>query len=177
MALHYTWQYGELWWAYTDSYIWKSYSLTWQTDHSISQKMAFKVPLMPRWPFPRLCSKPSLRLLFDKIARIGSYWKTAMCTIDYATKCVGTWTIHQCSIKFLSFAQAFSALIRINCQNGAHYSTASCTVDYATMGMGTSTIHLCSIKSSLPSFYPLRHSRDELLQAISRFYVLQVTES
>ena len=28
------------------------------------------------------------------------------------------------------------------------------------MGVGTSTIHLCSIKSSLPSLYPLHHSRE-----------------
>ena len=41
----------------------------------------------------------------------------------------------------------------------------------------TSTICLCSIKSSLPSLYPLRFSRDELFQALCRFSILQVTES
>ena len=43
---------------------------------------------------------------------------------------------------------------------------ASCTVDYATTGMGTSTIRLRSIKSSLPSLYPLCHSRDKIYQAL-----------
>ena len=76
---------------------------------------------------------------------------------------------------FLSFAQAFSAVIvRINCQNGVPQSTASWTVDYVTTGVGTSTICLRSIKSSL---YPLRHSSDKIFQALYRFSVLQVTES
>ena len=43
--------------------------------------------------------------------------------------------------------------------------------------MGTSTIHLRSIKSSLPSLYPLRHSRDKIYQALYRFSILQVTKS
>ena len=43
--------------------------------------------------------------------------------------------------------------------------------------MGTSTIRLRSIKSSLPSLYPLRHSRDKIFQALYRFSVLQATES
>ena len=43
--------------------------------------------------------------------------------------------------------------------------------------MGTSTILLRSIKSSLPSLYPLHHSRDKISQALYRFSVLQVTES
>jgi len=82
------------------------------------------------------------------------------------------------SCPFLSFAQAFFALIvRINCQNGVPLSTASCTVDYATMGVGTSTICLRSIKSSLPSLYPLCHSHDKIFQVLYRFSVLQATES
>ena len=52
-----------------------------------------------------------------------------------------------------------------------------CTVDYATTSMGTSAIHLCSIKSSLPSLYPLHHSRDKSFQAFYCFSVLQATES
>ena len=43
--------------------------------------------------------------------------------------------------------------------------------------MGTSTIHLRSIKSSLPSLYPLRHSRDKIFQALYRFSVLQAAKS
>ena len=43
--------------------------------------------------------------------------------------------------------------------------------------MGTPTIRLRSIKSSLPFSLPLRHSRDKLSQALSRFSVLQATES
>ena len=43
--------------------------------------------------------------------------------------------------------------------------------------MGTSTIRLRSIKSSLPSLYPLRHSRDKIFQALYRFSVLQATKS
>ena len=43
--------------------------------------------------------------------------------------------------------------------------------------MGTSTIRLRSIKSSLPFSLPLRHSRDKLFQALSRFSVLEATES
>ena len=34
-----------------------------------------------------------------------------------------------------------------------------------------------SIKSSLPSLYPLRHSRDKIFQALYRFSVLQATKS
>ena len=41
--------------------------------------------------------------------------------------------------------------------------------------MGTSTIRLRSIKSSLP--FSLRHSHDKLFQALSRFSVLEATES
>ena len=49
--------------------------------------------------------------------------------------------------------------------------TATCTVDCrSTTCVGTSTIRLRSIKSSLP----LRHSRDKLFQALSRFSVLEV---
>jgi len=43
--------------------------------------------------------------------------------------------------------------------------------------VGTSTIRLRSIKSSLPSLYPLRHSRDKIFQALYCFFVLQATES
>ena len=42
---------------------------------------------------------------------------------------------------------------------------------------GTLVIRLCSIKSSLPSFYPVRHLRFKLFQAFSRFSVLQVMKS
>ena len=53
-----------------------------------------------------------------------------------------------------------------------------CTVDCrSTTCVGTSTIRLRSIKSSLPFSLPLRHSRDKLFQALSRFSVLEVTES
>ena len=38
-------------------------------------------------------------------------------------------------------------------------------------------IRLRSIKSSLPFSLPLRHSRDKLFQALSRFSVLEATES
>ena len=56
--------------------------------------------------------------------------------------------------------------------------TATCTVDYrSTTCMGTLTIRLRSIKSSLPFSLPLRHSRDKLFQALSRFSVLEATES
>ena len=56
--------------------------------------------------------------------------------------------------------------------------TATCTVDYrSTTCVGTSTIRLRSIKSSLPFSLPLRHSRDKLFQALSRFSVLKATES
>ena len=52
--------------------------------------------------------------------------------------------------------------------------TGTCTVDYrSTTCVGTSTIRLRSIKSSLP----LRHSRDKLFQALSRFSVLEAMES
>ena len=54
------------------------------------------------------------------------------------------------------------------------------TVDYrstCTTCVGTSTIRLRSIKSSLPFSLPLRHSRDKLFQALSRFSVLEATES
>ena len=44
-------------------------------------------------------------------------------------------------------------------------------------GVGTSMICLRSIKSSLPSLYPLRHSRDKIYQALSCFSVLQAMES
>ena len=40
---------------------------------------------------------------------------------------------------------------------------------WAITCMGTSTIRLHSIKSSLPSLYSLRHSRDKLFQALSAF--------
>ena len=43
--------------------------------------------------------------------------------------------------------------------------------------MGTLTIRLRSIKSSSPFSLPLRHSRDKLFQALSRFSVLEATES
>ena len=43
--------------------------------------------------------------------------------------------------------------------------------------VGTATIRLRSIKSSLPFSLPLRHSRDELFQALYHFSVLQATES
>ena len=43
--------------------------------------------------------------------------------------------------------------------------------------MGTSTIRLLSIKSSLPSLYPLRHSRDKIFQVLYCFSVLQATKS
>ena len=50
--------------------------------------------------------------------------------------------------------------------------------DYrSTTCVGTSTIRLRSIKSSLPFSLPLRHSRDKLFQALSRFSVLEATES
>ena len=45
------------------------------------------------------------------------------------------------------------------------------------MCVGTSTIRLRSIKSSLPFSLPLRHSSDKFFQALSRFSVLEVTES
>ena len=55
---------------------------------------------------------------------------------------------------------------------------ATCTVDYrSTTCVGISTIRLRSIKSSLPFSLPLRHSRDELFQALYRFSILQATES
>ena len=38
-------------------------------------------------------------------------------------------------------------------------------------------ICLRSIKSSLPSLYPLRHSRDKIYQALYHFSILQATES
>ena len=82
---------------------------------------------------------------------------------------------------FLAFAQVFSVLIfEKNCQNGLLLilKTAMCTVDYrSTTCVGTSTIRLRSIKSSLPFSLPLRHSRDKLFQALSRFSVLEATES
>ena len=40
-----------------------------------------------------------------------------------------------------------------------------------------SMIRLRSIKSSLPSLYSVRHSRDKIFQALYRFSVLQATES
>ena len=43
--------------------------------------------------------------------------------------------------------------------------------------MGTSMVRLHPIKSSLPFSLPLHHSRDKLSQALSRFSVLQATES
>ena len=46
-------------------------------------------------------------------------------------------------------------------------------VDYTTTGMGTMTIRLRSIKFSLPSLYPLCHSRDKIFQALYRFSVLE----
>ena len=52
------------------------------------------------------------------------------------------------------------------------------TVDYrSTTCVGISTIRLRSIKSSLPFSLPLRHSRDKLFQALSRFSILEATES
>ena len=50
-------------------------------------------------------------------------------------------------------------------------------VDQLYTCVGTSTTRLRSIKSSLPFSLPLRHSRDKLFQALSRFSVLEATES
>ena len=55
--------------------------------------------------------------------------------------------------------------------------TALCTVNYATTGVGTSTILLRSIKSCLPSLHLLRHSHDEISQALYRFSALKATVS
>ena len=66
---------------------------------------------------------------------------------------------------FPGFTQVFFALIvQIKLSEWAVTKTQlTCTrtVDYPTTSMGTSAIHLCSIKSSLPSLYPLCHSRDK----------------
>ena len=63
----------------------------------------------------------------------------------------------------------------------AHTKTRLCVLSiidrFAITCVGTSTIRLRSIKSSLPFSLPLRHSRDKLSQALSRFSVLQATES
>ena len=78
----------------------------------------------------------------------------------------------QGAIKHLGFAQVFPAhIVRKNCQNRLllKHSYMYCRL----LCMGTLMIHLRSIKSSLP----LHHSHDKLSQALSRFSVLQVTES
>ena len=112
-------------------------------------------------------------------------WQTDRCTprrnygFQGAIKCQGG--------PFLGFAQVFSALIvRKKLPERTPTSLVprlwvrgcTCTVDYRpTTCVGTSAIRLCSIKSSLPFSLPLRHSRDELFQALYRFSVLQATES
>ena len=51
-----------------------TYSLTWKADHCTSRRMAFKALLNAKArPFPSLRSSFSLRLLFEKTARTGSY--------------------------------------------------------------------------------------------------------
>ena len=93
---------------------------------------------------------------------------------------LANWVLSRCSgSPFPCFAQVFFALIvQIKLSAWAVTKTQlTRTVDYVTTSMGTSAIHLCSIKSSLPSLYPLRHSRDQSFQALYCFFVLQVTES
>ena len=69
---------------------------------------------------------------------------------------------------FLGFAHFFSELIETGLL--LKHSYVTCIVDYrSTTWVDTSTIRLCSIKSSLPFSLPLRHSRDKLSQALSRF--------
>ena len=85
---------------------------------------------------------------------------------------------------FLGFAQVV-LIVRNNCQNGLllkhmQLRVLSIYIDRLKLNytcVGILTIRLCSIKSSLPFSLPLRHSRDKLYQALSRFSVLQVTES
>ena len=69
-----------------------------------------------------------------------------------------------------------------SCHNGLllkHGYVYCWLVRFTIMFVSTTTIRirLCSIKSSLPSLYPLHHSRDKLIQALSRFPVLHVTKS
>ena len=87
---------------------------------------------------------------------------TLTCWLTWQTECFTP--LSRCSgSPFPGFAQVFFALIvQIKLSEWAVTKTQlTCTVDYATTSMGTSVIHLCSIKSSLPSLYPLCHSRDK----------------
>ena len=99
------------------------------------------------------------------------------CWLTWQTECFTP--LSRCSgSPFPGFAQVFFALIQINLSEWAVTKTQlTHTVDYAATSMDTSVIHLCSIKSSLPSLYPLHHSRDKSFQALYCFSVLQVTES
>ena len=86
------------------------------------------------------------------------------CWLTWQTECFTP--LSRCSgSPFPGFVQVFFALIvQIKLSEWAVTKTQlTCTVDYPTTSMDTSAIHLCSIKSSLPSLYPLRHSRDTVL--------------
>ena len=82
---------------------------------------------------------------------------------------------------FLGFEQAFTAFIvrKKPARMGSYWNTDSAlsSQTHTTMCVGMSTVRLHLIKSSLPSLYPLRHSCNELFQALYRFSVQQATQS
>ena len=85
----------------------------------------------------------------------------------------------QCA-PLLCFAQPFSVLIGKKLPEWAPTKTRLHVLliyQYATACMGTPMICLHSIKSSLPSLYPVHHSRDKLFQALYLFSVLYAMES
>ena len=83
---------------------------------------------------------------------------------------------------FLVFGQVFSAIIvQRNCQNGLllkygyMYRPLSINTQLRAWSQRRSTY--AQLNPLYPSLNPLRHSRDKFFQALSRFSILQATES